>query len=64
QTPAKTVQRDTDKSRAFYSEGLSLYSQGKLKEASAAWEQAVKYDDTNVLARNAYNRAQIELKEK
>lgn len=62
--PVYEITRDTEKSRSLYSQGLLLYSQGKLKEASSVWAQAVKYDDANTLARNAYNRAQIELQEK
>jgi len=27
------------------------------------WEQAVKFDDSNTLARNAYGRSQVELHE-
>jgi tetratricopeptide (TPR) repeat protein len=61
--PVYEIERNSDKSRELYSKGLLLYSQGKMQEASAVWAQAVKYDDTNVLARNAYNRSQIELKE-
>jgi tetratricopeptide (TPR) repeat protein len=55
---------DTDKSRDFYGQGLLLYSQGKLKEASVVWAQAVKFDGDNLLAKNAYNRAMAELQEK
>lgn len=58
------IERNVDKSRSLYSQGLVLYSQGKLKEASDTWEQAVRFDDANTLARNAYARAQVELKDK
>lgn len=58
------IPRDATKSRELYSRGLLLYSQGKIKDAVLAWEQAVKYDQGNVLARNAYHRAVSELKEK
>lgn len=58
------VARDTEKSRSLYSQGLLLYSQGKLQDATAAWEQAVRYDVDNVHARNAYNRVLTELKAK
>ena len=35
-----------------------------LRGAAGVWEQAVRVDDGNVLARSAYNRAQIEMHEK
>jgi tetratricopeptide (TPR) repeat protein len=56
-------QIDSKKSREFYGQGLMLYSQGKLDDAATAWGQAVKYDNSNTLARNAYNRVITELKE-
>jgi tetratricopeptide (TPR) repeat protein len=57
------IPRNTAQSRTLYSRGLVLYSQGNLKEASLMWERAVQYDSKNVLARNAFNRAQIEMRE-
>ncbi len=62
--PVYEIERDIEKSRAFYSQGLLLYSQGKVQQAAGAWDQAVRYDRDNVLARNARDRAQIELKDK
>jgi hypothetical protein len=56
------IGKDPKRSREFYSQGLLLYSQGKIKEAATAWGQAVQVDNSNVLARNAYNRAITELK--
>ena len=58
------IERNVEKSRTLYSQGLVLYSQGKLKEAATIWEQAVKFDNSNTLARNAYSRSQVELNEK
>lgn len=54
---------DSAKSREAYSRGLQLYSQGKLKEAAVAWEEAVKYDHENASARNAHQRVKAELHE-
>jgi tetratricopeptide (TPR) repeat protein len=62
--PVFEIERNVEKSRSLYSQGLVLYSQGKLKEAASVWEQAVRFDDANALARNAYSRAQVELNEK
>lgn len=62
--PVYEIARDADKSRNLYSQGLLLYSQGKIQQAADVWSQAVKYDNENVLARNAYTRAQIELEER
>jgi tetratricopeptide (TPR) repeat protein len=58
------VRRNAEESRTLYSKGLVFYSQGKIKDAASVWEQAVRVDDSNVLARSAYNRAQIEMNEK
>ncbi len=55
---------NTEQSRALYSKGLVLYSQGNIKGAAGVWEQSVRVDSGNVLARSAYNRAQIEMNEK
>jgi len=54
---------DAVRSRELYSKGLQLYSQGELKGAMAAWENAVRYDGTNNPARMAYSRVLLELKE-
>ncbi len=59
-----TVRPNTEQSRDLYSKGLVLYSQGDIKAAAAMWEQAVRADTNNALARSAYNRAQIEMNEK
>jgi tetratricopeptide (TPR) repeat protein len=58
------VQQINEQSRDLYSKGLVLYSQGKIKEAARIWEQAVRVDSDNTLARSAFNRAQIEMNEK
>ncbi len=58
------VPRNTEQSRQLYSKGLLLYSQGNLKEAARMWEQAVQYDTKNAMARSAYNRVQVELRDK
>ncbi len=57
------VTADPNKSRQLYSQGLMLYSRGKLKEASLMWERAVKMDRDNQLARSAHARVQAELQE-
>jgi len=62
--PVYEIQRNIDQSRSLYSKGLVLYSQGKIKEAANMWEQSVRVDSKNALARSAYNRAQIEMNEK
>ncbi len=61
--PVFEIERNVEKSRTLYSQGLVLYSQGKLKEAATVWEQAVRFDDSNTLARNAFSRSQVELNE-
>lgn len=61
--PVYEMPKDMQKSRALYSQGLVLYSQGKVKEAAAMWSKAVELDSGNMLAKTAYNRAAIELKE-
>ncbi|MCG3204487.1 MAG: hypothetical protein KCHDKBKB_01202 [Elusimicrobia bacterium] len=58
------IGRNIDQSRELYSKGLISYSQGNLQDAVRLWEKAVQYDTQNALARNAYNRAQIELRDK
>lgn len=58
------IGRRVTQSRELYSKGLISYSQGNLQEAAHLWEKAVQSDTKNALARNAYNRAQIELREK
>ncbi|MCG3204484.1 MAG: hypothetical protein KCHDKBKB_01199 [Elusimicrobia bacterium] len=62
--PVVNIERNTEQSRMLYSKGLLFYSQGNLQEAVRLWEQAVSSDTHNALARNAYNRAQMELREK
>ncbi len=57
------IPRNVEQSRALYSKGLVFYSEGNLKEAAFMWERAMQHDSKNVLARNAYNRAQIEMRE-
>lgn len=57
------IERNSEQSRVLYSKGLVLYSQGKVREAAEVWENAVRSDNSNNLARNAYNRAQRELNE-
>jgi len=57
------IDQDPNKSRQLYSQGLMLYSRGKLREALSMWEKAVKMDAYNQLARSAYNRGQAELQE-
>lgn len=57
------IPRNIEESRALYSKGLVLYSQGNLKDAAMMWERAVQFDSKNVLARNAFNRAQIEMRD-
>jgi len=57
------VERNSDQSRQLYSKGLVLYSQGNLIEAAQLWERAVQYDSQNALARSAFNRAQVEIRE-
>jgi len=58
------IPRDVTKSRDFYSQGLKVYSEGNVKQAVSLWEKAVRLDQENLLARNAYNRAMAELKDK
>jgi tetratricopeptide (TPR) repeat protein len=55
------IARDTEKSREFFSKGLQYYSQGKLQEALVSWKDAVRYDETNLSAQKAYERALLEL---
>ena len=55
--------RNPSKSQEFYSKGLLYYSQGKIKDAVSSWEKAVKLDESNSLAKNAYHRALLELEE-
>ena len=57
------ISPDQSKSREFYSQGLLLYSRGDISGAVKAWESALQYNGQNQAARNAYNRALIELKE-
>lgn len=58
------VPQNTTQSQEFYKKGLVSYSEGNLQEAAKLWEKAVEMDTHNASARNAYNRAQIELREK
>ncbi len=62
--PVYEVERNVEESRNLYSKGLLLYSQGNLKAAARIWEQAVQYDSGNAMARSAFNRVQVELKER
>ncbi len=57
------VSEDQTKSREFYSQGLIMYSKGDLRGAVKAWEASLQYNGTNQAARNAYNRALVELKD-
>jgi|GEM_PF-4368898 len=58
------IHRNPAKSQEFYSQGLMLYSQGNIRDALKLWEKSVRLDDTNSMAKNAYNRALLELEEK
>lgn len=57
------IEQDPQKSRSLYSQGVIFYSEGKVMEAARIWQQAIQLDANNTLAKNAYNRARIELKE-
>lgn len=62
-TPPPKKPRDSRRSRLLYLEGLSLYAQGKLNEASQSWKKAVTFDPGNRYAKEAFHRVTIELKE-
>lgn len=57
------IERNPQQSRLFYSKALMLYSQGKVKEAAGLWQESLRVDPTNSLARNALTRATNELKD-
>jgi Tfp pilus assembly protein PilF len=63
-TATKSAPRSIEQSRDLYNKGLVMYSQGDIKGAAGVWEEAVRVDSDNALARNAYNRARIEMNEK
>lgn len=55
-------EQNTKHSRTLYSQGLLLYSQGRLREAAQVFRRAVDFDRTNALAASAYQRVGNELK--
>jgi tetratricopeptide (TPR) repeat protein len=59
--PVYQVERNVKKGMTLYSQGLLVYSQGKIKEAGELWSQALALDPYNDLARNAYSRVQREV---
>lgn len=64
--PVQTVKltrpaRDPAGSHQLYTEGLMLYANGRLREATAAWKRAVDLDRDNKFAVNAYQRVIAEL---
>lgn len=60
-TQKETIVIDPQKSDEMYQNGMNAYNQGRLKEAIALWNGALRYNPNNTKARSAIDRAQKEL---